>query len=201
MSSKSLVNPSAHKIFGIDEAGRGPLVGPVVAACVYIPPSVADLSFWFGVTDSKKLSAKKRDILFAQIIEHCPHGIAEASAKEVDDLNIHHATLLAMKRAYEALGDPGDHHVLVDGKFVPDIQCSAEAVVKGDSKHVQIAAASILAKVTRDRLLAKMHEEYPHYNWIKNSGYGTKEHLDGIAAHGISPYHRLSFSPCKKYAA
>lgn len=208
-------------IFGIDEAGRGPLVGPVVAACVYIPDEVSAHSFWAEVTDSKKLSAKKRETLFTLITENCTYGIAEASATEIDTLNIHHATLLAMKRAYNIFCHPeqsegsevserdpsvtmlpqDDRLVLVDGKFCPKLPCPTQAVVKGDSKHMQIAAASILAKVTRDRMLARLHEEYPFYNWIKNAGYGTAEHMAGLEAHGVTPYHRLSFAPCKKYAA
>ncbi len=190
----------SEKILGIDEAGRGPLVGPVVAACVYIPKEKTSLSFWGDVTDSKKLSAKKREALFSLITEHGVYGVAEASIEEIDTLNIHHATLLAMKRAYEHCAVEAEK-VLVDGKFCPQLPCSAEAVVKGDSKHVQIAAASIIAKVSRDRLLHKMHDEYRVYNWVKNSGYGTAEHLAALRSHGITPYHRLSFAPCKKYAA
>src|SRR5690554_1823494 len=135
-------------IFGIDEAGRGPLAGPVTAACVFIPADKRGLSFWDGVTDSKKLTAKKREHLFGFICENSVFGIAEASAEEIDALNIHHATLLAMKRAYEACLSPpfippqaggmsegqGGSLALIDGKFCPKIPCPAQAVVKGDSK-------------------------------------------------------------------
>lgn len=184
-------------VFGIDEAGRGPLAGPVVAACVHIPADKLGLSFWDGVTDSKKLSAKKREHLFSFICENSVFGIAEASAQEIDALNIHHATLLAMSRAYEACGvAANDHQALIDGKFCPKLPCPAQAVVKGDSKHLEIAAASILAKVTRDRLMAELDVLFPVYGWAKNAGYGTAQHMSAIAEHGITEHHRTSFAPC-----
>ena len=213
-------------ICGIDEVGRGPLAGPVMAACVFIPAEKRTLPFFEMITDSKKLSAKKREYLYDHILEHCQCGIAEASAQEIDALNIHHATLLAMKRAYEVMvsspspcfrfaqtslslegeGKEGRQprqgegvKALVDGKFCPDLPCPAEAVVKGDSKHVEIAAASIIAKVTRDRLMAKLHDEFPYYGWYKNAGYGTAEHRAGIEKHGITKHHRKSFAPCSSY--
>lgn len=167
-----------------------------MAACVIIPEESRSLPFWTEVTDSKKLSAKKRALLFPQITQVCVYGIAEASAQEIDTLNIHHATLLAMKRAFEAMGRRDDMTALVDGKFTPDISCPAEAVVKGDSKVLEIAAASILAKVTRDRIMAELHTAHPHYGWARNAGYGTAEHLAAIATHGITEHHRKSFAPC-----
>ncbi len=189
-------------IAGIDEAGRGPLAGPVTAACVFIPVKSRKLSFWAEVTDSKKLSAKKREYLFSHIQEHSVYGIAEASALEIDALNIHHATLLAMKRAYETCSIVDiDHRALVDGKFCPAIACKAQAVVGGDAKHVEIGAASILAKVTRDRLMHQLDTLFPVYGWAKNAGYGTAEHLAAITAHGITDHHRKSYAPCAKFAA
>ncbi|MEM6781613.1 MAG: ribonuclease HII [Pseudomonadota bacterium] len=185
---------------GIDEVGRGPLAGPVMAACVFIPQHSQSLDFWSYITDSKKLSAKKRDYLYDFIIEHTQYGIGECSPEEIDNLNIHHATLLAMKRAH-ANANIQAEMALVDGKFCPEIPCPAQAVVKGDSKHIEIAAASIIAKVTRDRMMAKLHEEFPMYGWKKNAGYGTAEHRTAIEKHGITEYHRKSFAPCMAYAA
>lgn len=188
-------------VYGIDEAGRGPLAGPVVAACVHIPANKLNLPFWGGVTDSKKLTAKKREHLFSFICENSVFGIAEASAREIDTLNIHHATLLAMGRAYEACGiAANDHQALIDGKFCPKLPCPALAVVKGDSKHLEIAAASILAKVTRDRLMTELDGLFPVYGWAKNAGYGTAQHMGAIAEHGITEHHRVSFAPCAAYA-
>ena len=189
-------------LLGIDEAGRGPLAGPVTAACVYIPQNKRGLYFWDDVTDSKKLTAKKREYLFGHITEHCVYGIAEASAVEIDSLNIHHATLTAMKRAYEACRVTVDRpRALIDGKFCPKITCEAQAVVGGDAKHVEIAAASILAKVTRDRLMHRLDALFPVYGWAKNAGYGTPEHMAAIEAHGITDHHRKSFAPCARFAA
>ncbi len=209
-----------HKLTcGIDEAGRGPLAGPVVAACVMIPDEVRGHDFWGIVTDSKKLSAKKREYLFPLIRQHCRYGIAEASAQEIDDLNIHHATLLAMKRAYfkcchserseesnqavhnRSFASAQDDKIkaLIDGKFCPALPCEAEAVVGGDGKVLEISAASILAKVTRDRLMVQLHEEHPHFGWDHNAGYGTAEHMNALAEHGPTDHHRQSFAPIRQY--
>ncbi len=200
-------------VCGIDEVGRGPLAGPVVAACVFIPEEAKDLSFWQIVTDSKKLSAKKREMLYGEITACCACSIAEISPAEIDELNIHHATLKAMKGAFEQIchpersegskilraQGPQDDNILclIDGKFAPDIPCRAQTVIKGDSKSLSIAAASIIAKVHRDRLMATLHEQHPHYGWDRNAGYGTAQHLEGIRLHGITPHHRRSFAPCK----
>lgn len=210
MSSRSSAKALRHKgllefdqsfgapLCGIDEVGRGPLAGPVVTACVHIPAEKMDHPVWRDVTDSKKLSHQKREFLFDMIRQQCVYGIAQASAEEIDTLNIHHATLLAMKRAYEATHQKAlITMALIDGKFAPQISCPAQTVVKGDATSLCIAAASILAKVTRDRMMAKLHEEFPHYGWATNAGYGTAEHLAGIEAHGITPHHRRSFEPCK----
>lgn len=198
---------SSQKIFdqqfsapvcGIDEVGRGPLVGPVVAACVYISEENLNDPIWNQITDSKKISAVKREKLFEPIKELCVYGIAEASAQEIDALNIHHATLLAMRRAYEAMTSKGVQieTALVDGKFAPELPCSIQTVIKGDGLSLSIGAASIIAKVTRDRMMAELAEEYPYYAWERNSGYGTKAHMEGLQEHGLTPHHRMSFAPC-----
>lgn len=210
-------------VCGIDEVGRGPLVGPVVTACAFIPAEKLGHPVWAQVTDSKKLSPVKRDYLFEIIKDQCVFALAEASAEEIDTLNIHHATLLAMKRAYISMmsfrpeqsgmeksqarsldfarDDMVRHIALIDGKFSPALPCKTQTVVKGDATSLSIAAASILAKVTRDRYMQKLHEEFPHYGWATNAGYGTAEHMDGIARHGITVHHRKSFAPCKIEAA
>ncbi len=189
-------------VCGIDEVGRGPLAGPVVTACAFIPPDKLSHPVWKQVTDSKKLSPVKRDYLFEIIQHQCVYAVAEASAEEIDTLNIHHATLLAMKRAYEGMERAGAVELaLIDGKFAPALSCKTRTVVKGDATSLSIAAASILAKVTRDRMMLRLHEEFPHYGWATNAGYGTAEHMDGISRHGITPHHRRSFAPCKVDAA
>ena len=186
-------------VCGIDEVGRGPLCGPVTSACVYIPSENLGNPLWDSINDSKKVSAIKREKLFEPLKELCFYGVAEASAQEVDQLNIHHATLLAMKRAYEDMIDKFSvlpETALIDGKFAPDIGCATQTVIKGDTLSLSIAAASIIAKVTRDRFMNKLHEQYPHYGWNTNSGYGTKVHMEGLQSHGLTPFHRLSFAPC-----
>ena len=191
-------------VCGIDEVGRGPLCGPVTSACVHIPSSVLDNPLWDSINDSKKISAVKREKLFEPLKEFCFYGIAEASAQEIDQLNIHHATLLAMKRAYEDMIDRFDvmpNIALIDGKFAPDISCQTQTVIKGDGLSLCIAAASIIAKVTRDKLMKQLHVEHPHYGWDTNSGYGTKVHMEGLQSHGLTPFHRLSFAPCAKAKA
>lgn len=188
-------------VCGIDEVGRGPLAGPVLASCVYIPEKIQRRRFLREVNDSKKLTLKKREALFIQIREHCAFGIGSASPEEVDTLNIHNASLLAMRRAYLSMQDDFDikpEMALVDGKFIPELSCSATPIKKGDSVSLSIAAASILAKVTRDRIMVRLHEEHPYYGWERNAGYGTPEHLKGIKEHGITPYHRQSFAPVKE---
>ena len=185
-------------VCGIDEVGRGPLAGPVVTACAFIPPDKLDHPVWKSVNDSKKLSIAKRDMIFEIIKDQCVYHIAEASAEEIDALNIHHATLLAMKRAYQGVHEKISVSLaLIDGKFAPSLPCKTQTVIKGDGQSLSIAAASILAKVTRDRMMTALHEEFPHYGWNTNAGYGTETHMQGIAAYGITPHHRRSFAPCK----
>jgi ribonuclease HII len=185
-------------VCGIDEVGRGPLAGPVVAACVMVRPESARKRKWYEIRDSKLLSAKKREELHDFILEHSYCAVAEISPADIDRLNIHHATLLAMKTAYEKLHTllPGEVLALVDGKFAPKLPCRARTIIKGDSRSVSIGAASILAKVVRDARMRKYHAEYPHYDWHTNAGYGTKAHLDGLQKFGLTPYHRTSFGPC-----
>jgi ribonuclease HII len=189
-------------VCGIDEVGRGPLAGPVVAACAVIPTEHIGHAVWRSVNDSKKLTHNKREFLFDLIRERCIYSIAEASVEEVDTLNIHHATLLAMKRAFEGVQSQTEVSLaLIDGKFAPKLDCTTQTVVKGDATSLSIAAASILAKVTRDRMMGQLHVEHPYYGWAGNAGYGTPEHMAGIKAHGITIHHRRSFAPCRDKAA
>ena len=176
-------------ICGVDEAGRGPLAGPVFAAAVILP----DGHIIEGVNDSKKLSEKKREMLFDKIIEECVcYSIGTASEKEIDEINILQATYLAMKRAVDGLEIKPDY-VLIDGNRMPPLDISAETIVKGDGKSASIAAASIIAKVSRDRYMLELAEKYPQYAFEKHKGYGTKLHYEKIAEHGISDIHRKTF--------
>lgn len=176
-------------VCGIDEAGRGPLAGPVCAAAVILPDGLVIE----GLDDSKKLTEKKRDALYDIICEEAiAYGIAFASVEEIEEMNILQATFLAMKRAVENLNVKPDL-ALVDGNQKPPLEIQARTLVKGDAKSPSIAAASILAKVTRDRLMTEIAEEYPQYEFPKHKGYGTKLHYEKIMEHGISPVHRRSF--------
>lgn len=185
------------QVCGLDEAGRGPLAGPVVSACVHVPPEKRGLDFWNMVNDSKKLTAKKRDLLFDLIQEHCQFGIAQASVNEIDSMNILRASLLSMQRAFEVMGGTTDWVALVDGNQKPPLPCTIQTVIKGDSTSLSIAAASILAKVTRDRIMNDLCTQYPMYGWSKNAGYGTASHLQALKTHGITDHHRKSFAPIK----
>lgn len=176
-------------VCGIDEAGRGPLAGPVCAAAVILPPD-CDIP---GLNDSKKLSEKKREALFPVIQEKAlAFGIGWATAEEIDRVNILQATFLAMVRAVEALPAPADY-ALVDGNRMPPLPIPGETIVKGDATSASIAAASILAKVSRDRLLRRLDEEHPEYGFAKHKGYGTKAHYEAIRKYGLLPEHRRSF--------
>lgn len=179
------------RVAGVDEVGRGPLAGPVVAAAVVLDPeNIPD-----GLNDSKKLSPKRRDALFEEIRSCSAWAIAEASEDEIDVLNIYHASHLAMVRAVRALKIPPDH-VLVDGNKIPgELTWPATALVRGDARSQSIAAASILAKVTRDRHMAALAQQHPQYGWEKNAGYPTKSHILALEQHGVTPYHRRSFKP------
>jgi len=176
-------------VCGCDEAGRGPLCGPVVAAAVILPRDVVIE----GLNDSKKLTEKKREKLFDVIKERAvAYAIAEASPEEIDDINILNASMLAMRRAVEALPHPADF-ALIDGNCSRGFNIPTETVVKGDATSASIAAASILAKVTRDRGCALLDKEYPEYGIAKHKGYPTKEHMEAVRTHGPSPIHRKSF--------
>ena len=182
-------------IAGVDEVGRGPLAGDVVTAAVILDPKQPIE----GLADSKKLSEKKREALFEQITQRAlAWSIARASVEEIDRINILQASLLAMKRAVDSLSVTPDH-VLVDGNKVPEWNYSCEAVVQGDSRVAEISAASILAKVTRDREMQALDARFPGYGFAGHKGYPTKKHLDALATLGPSKIHRLSYAPVKKY--
>lgn len=182
---------------GVDEVGRGPLIGSVVAAAVILDPQ-APIE---GLTDSKKLTARKREQLDVQIRERAlAFAVAEASAAEIDTLNIYHATHLAMRRAIDAL-IPAAEYLLVDGNRLPGHALPGQAVVKGDARHPAIAAASILAKVARDAQMAELDLRYPEYGFARHKGYPTKEHLAALEAHGPLAEHRKSFAPVQRQLA
>lgn len=181
-------------IAGVDEAGRGPLAGPVVAAAVILDVNEPIL----GLKDSKKLSEKKRELLYEEITSKAiAYAIAEASVEEIDSINILQASLLAMQRAVMQLTSV-PHKVLVDGNHCPQLTYPAEAIIQGDNLEPCISAASILAKVHRDRLLIQLDLEYPQYGFAKHKAYPTKEHLLALKTHGVSPVHRQSFAPVRE---
>lgn len=178
-------------VAGVDEVGRGPLCGPVTAAAVVLDPARIPA----GLNDSKKLSAKRRAELAAEIMQVADFCVAHASVAEIDALNILQASHLAMCRAVAGLRTRPDH-VLVDGNRLPrDLGLSAEALVKGDARSVSISAASILAKEARDALMVDLAQQYPGYGWEKNAGYPTKDHLEALLNLGVTPVHRRSFKP------
>lgn len=186
---KEAYNKGYSFVCGVDEAGRGPLAGPVCAAAVILPKGhIID-----GVNDSKKLSEKKREALFDVIKEQAiSYSIALVDENIIDEINIREATKLAMKNAVEGLDIPADY-VMVDGNMLPEISVDADYVIKGDAKSMSIAAASILAKVTRDRFMLEMAEKYPNYQFEKHKGYGTKLHYEMLDAYGPSEIHRQTF--------
>ena len=176
-------------IAGVDEAGRGPLAGPVVAAAVILCKGGID-----GVDDSKKLSGRRRAELEERIRARCVVGVGMAEPDEIDRINILQATLLAMRRAVDALAvEPG--HILVDGNRLPEWRYSSEAVIGGDAIHACISAASIIAKETRDRMMRAAALEHPQYDWESNKGYPTRAHLEALREHGPCALHRRSFAP------
>ncbi len=199
------------RIAGVDEAGRGPLAGPVVSAAVILPRDFSCA----GINDSKKLSEKKREHLFPIIREQAiAVGVGMASHTEIDEINILQASLLSMKRAVENLSNTPPHDtpvsdsllpgfllpdfLLIDGKFTIDMDLDQEAVIKGDSKSLSIAAASIIAKVTRDAIMRDLHKKYPAYNFTQHKGYPTKAHKQAILKYGPCPVHRFSFRGVKE---
>ncbi|MEP3300144.1 MAG: ribonuclease HII [Pseudoruegeria sp.] len=179
------------RIAGVDEVGRGPLCGPVTAAAVILDPNrIPD-----GLNDSKKLSLKKREGLFEEIMSTAQVSVAHSSVAEIDEINILHASMLAMSRALAGLTPTADY-ALIDGNRLPkDLSISAEAIVKGDARSVSISAASIVAKITRDRIMVDLAQQHPGYGWETNAGYGTKTHLEGLRKLGVTPHHRRSFKP------
>ncbi|MGV6812603.1 MAG: ribonuclease HII [Brevirhabdus sp.] len=181
-------------VVGVDEVGRGPIAGPVTAAAVWLDPTqIPD-----GLNDSKKLTEKRREALFVQIAQTAKVCVAHASVEEIDTINIRQATFLAMRRAVAGLGLSPDH-LLIDGRDVPDdMPCPGEAVIKGDGRSVSIAAASIMAKVTRDRLMVDLAQQHPGYGWEANAGYPTKSHISALIELGVTQHHRQTFGPVHK---
>ncbi len=186
-------------VAGVDEAGRGPWAGPVVAAAVILPMGVLDPYLLTGLDDSKKLKKGIREDLLAALEPVADIGVGVASPTEIDDINILQATMLAMQRAVDGLSET-PVSVLVDGNRAPSIASEVTTIVKGDSLSLSIAAASIVAKVTRDRIMAVLAEQYPGYGWERNAGYGTKEHKEALARLGVTPAHRQSFAPIRAAA-
>jgi len=182
------------RIAGIDEAGRGPWAGPVVAAAVMVDGDFGHPDWLAGLDDSKKLTAKRREALFGIILAEATCGIGRAEVEEIDRLNILQASLLAMRRATEALPEPPDY-ALIDGTHAPNLSCRCETVIKGDGRSFSIAAASVLAKVSRDRIMASLAAEFPGYGWERNQGYGVPEHRAGLERHGVTPHRRRNFKP------
>ena len=180
-------------IAGIDEAGRGPWAGPVVSAVVVLnEKNIPD-----GLNDSKKISEKKRLSLYSSIYNFHSVGVGISSIEEIDRMNVLQATFLSMNRAVEDL-NPQPEYILVDGNLDPGLNFKTKCIIKGDSISISIAAASVIAKVTRDNLMLKLDKEFPNYNWKKNKGYGTAEHRNALELHGPCKYHRKSFSPINK---
>ena len=177
-------------IIGVDEVGRGPLAGPVISAAIILNKEIIPE----GINDSKKLSKKKRIIINEQLILHHSYAIGVATVEEIDKINILQASLLSMKRAILGLKIV-PKSILVDGNKLPDLEYKMYPIVKGDSKSVSIAAASIIAKVYRDKLMEDLSIQYPGYYWEKNSGYGTKQHLLALNNLGVTPIHRKTFAP------
>ncbi|WP_309668400.1 ribonuclease HII [Tabrizicola sp.] len=183
------ITSGATFVVGVDEVGRGPLAGPVTAAAVRLDPTRIPA----GLRDSKTLTAARRERLFDQLVSVAQVSIAHASVEEIDDINILRASHLAMTRAIAGL--PADH-ALIDGNMIPrGLACRATAIVKGDARSLSIAAASIVAKVTRDRIMVDLAQQHPGYGWENNAGYPTKAHLDALLNLGVTPWHRRSFRP------
>ena len=181
-------------VAGLDEAGRGPWAGPVVAGAVILNYDRIPEELIRGLDDSKKLSANRREAFFAALPLCASVGIGQAEVAEIDEINILQATMLAMCRAYQNIGRMADV-ALVDGNHAPNLPCTVETMIKGDAKSLSIAAASIIAKVTRDRLMQNLARDFPGYCWEHNSGYGTAEHKKALERLGVTAHHRKSFNP------
>jgi ribonuclease HII len=189
----SLWNEGRQRVAGVDEVGRGPLAGPVMAAAVVLPRDCR----LEGLNDSKKLTERQRERLYEQIIEHADAwSVAQREHTEIDEINILQATLQCMQEAVAALKPDA---ALIDGNQLPELACPAQALVKGDSRSCSIAAASIVAKVTRDRLMCRYAQDYSVYGWESNKGYASRQHITAIHVHGLSPLHRVTF--CQKILA
>jgi len=189
-----MIDRSGPLVCGVDEAGRGPLAGPVFAACVILDP----LRPLRGLVDSKQLTPERREQLALRIRERAlAFAVASASVEEIDRMNILQATLVAMRRAVEALG-VAPSEVVIDGNRCPDLEFPARAIVDGDAKVRVISAASILAKTARDAFMLEVHASCPQYGFNRHKGYGTREHLAALRLHGVSPYHRRSFAPVRE---
>ena len=186
-------------VVGVDEAGRGSWAGPVVACAVILDPKVSPTELIAGLDDSKRISKKKRDKLNHLLTSSASIGVGVSSVEEIDKLNILQATFVAMKRSIENLGiSPG--MILVDGNTLPNWPYNSKPIIKGDSRSLSIAAASIVAKVSRDRMMTNLANNYPEYGWERNAGYGTKLQQQALSEHGITQHHRLSFKPVLKFS-
>ncbi|PIR39434.1 MAG: ribonuclease HII [Alphaproteobacteria bacterium CG11_big_fil_rev_8_21_14_0_20_39_49] len=183
-------------IAGVDEAGRGPWAGPVVAGAVILNRD----DFPSGIDDSKKISEKNREYIFDKLQEVAQIGVGIVNVEDIDEMNILQASMLAMKKAVDNLSVKPDI-ALIDGNKCPVLDCKAHAVIKGDSKSLSIAAGAIIAKVTRDRIMKRIAEEFPYYGWEKNAGYGTKIHREGLEKYGVTVHHRKSFKPIAQLLA
>lgn len=194
MQSEIEIHYNGYLLAGVDEAGRGPLAGPVIAAAVILDPARPIK----GINDSKKLSESKREELAIAIREQAiSWAVGRADVAEIDELNILHATMLAMSRAINGLS-PAAEHALIDGNRCPVLQCTSQAIVKGDQRVISIGAASIIAKVTRDHEMLVLHEKYPEYGFNQHKGYGTKIHMEALQKFGATVIHRRSFSPVRR---
>lgn len=182
------------RVAGIDEAGRGPWAGPVVAAAVVLDPARLPPELMRGLDDSKKLARPVRELMYDMVTANAATGVGIAGVQEIDRLNILAATMLAMRRAFEALPLPAPA-AIVDGNRDPELGCPTWCLVGGDASSLSIAAASVVAKVTRDRIMASLARECPGYGWENNAGYGTKQHAEALSRLGVTPHHRRSFAP------
>ncbi len=194
MPDFSLETAAGGRVAGIDEAGRGPWAGPVVAAAAILDPATLPAALAERLDDSKKLSRRVREALFEELQSCAMLGVGMASVAEIDAHNILAATMLAMRRAVLELPVPPDM-ALVDGNRPPDLPCPVQTVVRGDGKSLSIAAASIIAKVTRDRIMTELAVAHPGYGWERNAGYGVAAHREGLARCGVTIHHRRSFKP------
>lgn len=188
------------RVCGVDEAGRGPLAGPVVAACVVLDQGVLGDPVWRALDDSKRMRAADRDTLYDAIMESADVGVGICDVDRIDLLNILGATLQAMTDAVRAVRPP-PAYALIDGNRLPVLTCDAECIVGGDGKSLSIAAASVIAKVTRDRIMTELAQRYPGYGWERNAGYGTAEHMAALQRLGATPHHRRSFAPVREALA